>query len=841
MAPRRESGVPSARTVLEVADGLRWTDPALGVSLAEHALRAAGDDAAARTAAERSVIRSLAELDRFDEVVSRATPLVDDAQVRGDREDLAGLLVELAVAAIGLGDLAVAGRLVEPMPAGGDLSARTVTLAALVRAQVAAANGDVSGADRAAEDAGTALLRTPEPEAGLVRRDLARARAAARRRATQAAAALSIVSEAVSARPEADADGGRRSLLAAADEVDLLLDLDRRDEALERGRAVLPDGPAGPVAVGATARIRLALAERVHLATGAPADAEAMARAAATELEAAGHDGDAARAWEVVAAAAERGGQLGPALTAVRHGHDLDSRARDRRDPALRVLTMIAAAAPDLPVVTPAPSPSRPPEPGPTPEASAFSEVESLLADARSSLGGGVNGSEPLPRRRGHRRDDADDDVSTPEQVPEALARLLGAAGLTSGLPADGSSAPSANGTGEGRRGGTDVGGNGNLPCFLDPGTPSSADPLPPEPGRRSRHSAEPWEEPVVDPAVAAAGEVSRPTFDAFSTAPGRRAANGVSDSDHGLPGPEPGAGSASGSDAAGPTTERWSAGHDGASPGLGAEDRFLSVEPPTPGDPGLSSSLTGGWGYADELAGSLDIDPADPLGSGSGWGVTVDRPDESARSNGSAPGAADAAPAEAPASRNGSLEPLEASGTRRPDTGSRSPGGGAGDAEDHESVAHAPGSGPRAQEDEPRVVPPGFDPEDLYDELPLTLAGLLAEYHLPDVPVPPRRNGARRTDVAVPSARTHVSGSMPVPADPRFAARPDAAPSGGSATPPADGPVQGPPRRGENGARLADLLAEAMDAFRHTGPGDGSRGGGDGAARGPGVGSRRG
>ena len=90
MAPPAQNGALSARTVLEVADGLRWSDPRLGASLAEHAVRLAGDDAAVRTAAERSVIRSLAEVDRFDEVVSRATPLVEEVAVNRDRDGLAG-------------------------------------------------------------------------------------------------------------------------------------------------------------------------------------------------------------------------------------------------------------------------------------------------------------------------------------------------------------------------------------------------------------------------------------------------------------------------------------------------------------------------------------------------------------------------------------------------------------------------------------------------------------------------------------------------------------------------------------------------------------------------------
>jgi hypothetical protein len=144
----------------------------------------------------------------------------------------------------------------------------------------------------------------------------------------------------------------------------------------------------------------------------------------------------------------------------------------------------------------------------------------------------------------------------------------------------------------------------------------------------------------------------------------------------------------------------------------------------------------------------------------------------------------------------------------------------------------------------------PAIDrPVDEYDEeLALTLATVLGEYHLPDVPMPPRRDGRRATtpeptgagaagEVSVPSARRHTSGSMPVPGEPRRATR--AEPPVDPASPVAgaqgrDGSSAGRGRPPESGARLADLLAEAMDAFRHVGP-DAQDG-----ARGPGVGSRR-
>lgn len=119
------------------------------------------------------------------------------------------------------------------------------------------------------------------------------------------------------------------------------------------------------------------------------------------------------------------------------------------------------------------------------------------------------------------------------------------------------------------------------------------------------------------------------------------------------------------------------------------------------------------------------------------------------------------------------------------------------------------------------RDQPGGAKRNELDEELALTLAGLLAEYGAPDPSPTPPQDDVRPPDVAVPAARRHVSGSgsMPLPpTDQRFAARP-AEPPDQVAPPSGEGAFGGRAPRGENGARLANLLAEAMDAFRHTGP----------------------
>jgi hypothetical protein len=836
-------GALSARTVLEVADGLRWSDPRLGLSLAEHAVRLAGDDAPARAAAQRCVIRSLAEVDRFEEVVARATPLLEDAAMRKDRDDLAGLLVELAAAAVGFGDDAVAARLVAPVAAGQDLPTRTTVQAALVRAQLAGATGDVSGADRAAQDADAALRETPEPEAGLVRRDLARARAVARSRSGDVASALPIVSGVVSADPVADPDGGRRSLLATADHVDLLLDIGRPDEALERGSAALPAAAEPPV-VRPAARVRLALAERVHLPRGAHDEARSLARTAAEQLEDAGHDAAAARAWEVVASAAERGGDLGAALAAVRHGHALESRSRERRDPALRALATLAASAPELPArpapvptapvptapvpTTPAPTAPTPgaavepaapepvaPEPAAPEPASApgpLSAVESLLADARSSVGEGpapaVDGPESPGRRRGHRRQHTDDASRSPgtESVPETLARLLGDHGVT---PHPGAGPAATADRGEGGEPswlGTDDHVPNARPAEADEPSASSAT------RRRSGGSRD--DQHAETPVAGEADAAGHPRSDAFSTAPGWGRTDGHAEAGR-----------------FGPATE---------------SSRPESVTP-------AADRVDGARWDPGEFP---DIDPADPLGSATSR-EAPGRPDDRAAVVGRdrAPGEDPRREADppAPGSRGGG----QGVGTSRGDDAGRdafSRGAVPGSPPPRPEERDVPGAdavrgvswaGPSAA---PRYEPEGGDRQELDEELALTRAGLLAEYGPPDVPQPPDQGDMRPPDIAVPSARRHVSGSMPLPAtDQRFAPRPGSVPER-TAPAPDDAVAGGRAPRGENGARLANLLAEAMDAFRHTGPeengwgsadpargnGDPARGNGD-AARGNG------
>ncbi|MFC5066320.1 hypothetical protein [Actinomycetospora atypica] len=893
MGARRENGTPSAHTVLEVADGLRWTDPALGVSLAEHARRLAGDDdPATRSAAERSILRSLAEADRYDEVVHRAGPVLEDARRRDDRDAGAAVVVELASAAMGLGDATTAWTLLDRLPPVDELPARIAAAAALVRTRVRAEHGDVAGTDGEAERAVPALLRVPEPEAGLLRRELACARGRARRRAGDVAGALAVLATATTDDPRDDPDGGRRALATAAERIELLVESGRTDEARTLARDLMPHGEVEPALLRAVGRIRLVVAE-----AGGSDGAET--RATAQALEDAGHLDDAARGWQVVAAGAEARGDLGEALAALRHGHVLESRARDeharslRRVAAVDVGDLLAIGRvpvepepePVLPRSEPMPPPLEPepifptsePVPFPVEPAIPVGEtpppaVETVARPADLPRNDDV--LESLPRRRGHHRDDqprveaapalpdppvSPDPLGTPPRVvddgaglgrQDELADLLAALSRSmEQLPGPAFAADDADPGPVGTR----VEEPGPVPVSLPATASTESDPTtnaggreeparervvpadvpaPTTGRRRSRHSAPADGTPPDEDGPTELPPATRPTFDAFSTAPPYRReepavapalTSDLPESDHsGSDGPRSdglksdGLGSEhAGADA----TSSETSGRLGQPP-LSA-DRFTPL--PETVEPDRSGETRPGA----ELASPLPSVSPSPGGLGESLSPGDRLPSSDRRRD---------APASGPSGGDRTEEPRpsRASGRPRPTPREDSP---RGQREARPEVRPATGGaepGDLAGGRVPREPAGASAPDEFREDLGLTLASVLGEYDLPDVPMPPRTDRARSSaDVAVPSARRHTSGSMPVPAEGPQGSRER------EVEPPAPAPVRpsganGRARPVESGPRLADLLAEAMDAFRHAGPAAQDE------SRPPGVGSRR-
>jgi hypothetical protein len=918
---RREYGAPSAQTVLEVAEGLRWTDPALGASLAEHVRRVAGDDPAVRAAADRSLIRSLSEADRHGDVVERGVPLLADARDRGDRDDGAAALIELATAATGLGDPALARRLLDRLGPTSDLPARVGVVACAARAEACAAQGDVAATDAAGDAVAPMLFRVPPPEAGAVRARIALSRGVARRAAGDTTGALATLDAAVR-DSDGEGDGSRHALVAVAELTELLVEAGRHDEARERAEGHLPEGrPAAHVAA-AVARIRLALSA---VSRGGARSATTIAE----ELEAAGRVGEAARAWERVAGLAETEGDLGTALTALRRGHALDARSRDAGDQALRTLTAVADGPEPLSAGgTPEPEPASPParrsrrhgapeqpeqrpvaatphvHPEPAPAGPLPSPVGS--SDGRGPSGDDAAGPPsasvvPAPEIVADERPPAEPVVApgngTRSSARDELAEML--ASLTRSIDSSRGAAPTRSDTATG-----DAADAQATDGQRDPGT----DPL-----RSARHSVSAEltagaAEPVAEPST------TRPTFDAFSTAPARPTADTVAEAPADLL-PTPGDRFASTDDGRASLPDvGWGGTEDAGS--LSVSDLVDPVAAPEP-------AVRSEWSWPDpepRVASERVAVPSDrsgerePVSSASREDLSTvgrepdrsasrERVDEGPADDGPArvdPGlqAAAEVPSPAPAPPREVTEGAQgAVGESRPsawdgqsgrdatraagnarslDASEPELGGGRDGSRDHASSegrtngttaprfergSSRPGEDAADDRGAPRdtpaperaTAPRSASPRavDEYDEeLALTRASVLAEYHLPDVPMPPRRDHPRperpagppvgdspTTAVNVPTARRHTSGSLPVPAEQRWASRPEEAagrPGGGVGSEARNDAASGRGRPPESGAKLADLLAEAMDAFRHVGP-EAQDG-----ARGPGVGSRR-
>lgn len=312
--PAGQSGVPglSASAILAVAEGLRWTDPQLSVALAEHVARVAGADANARTAAERSAVLALGQSDRGAELIVRALPHLRAAEREGRIVDAGTLRCELSLAALRCGDADAAEALLEPLATGRVLPPAVRADALVAWAAARATRGDVAGVDAAGRQVDDLVGETAEDARRLAMR---RARAEARRHAGDTSGALEVLRVAVS---DANvADGGRQAALLLADRVELLAGLGRRDEAREAGTPALTDTPGATTSL-ALGRLRCVLAQHVHLPAGEFETAERLAREAETDLTARGHEAQAAVAVEVLAAVAEGRGDVRRAVEELR-------------------------------------------------------------------------------------------------------------------------------------------------------------------------------------------------------------------------------------------------------------------------------------------------------------------------------------------------------------------------------------------------------------------------------------------------------------------------------------------------------------------------------------------
>ncbi|MFC5140479.1 hypothetical protein ACFPK1_19735 [Actinomycetospora rhizophila] len=735
----------SASAILAVAEGLRWADPQLSVALAEHVARSAGDDADARGAAERSAVLALGQSDRAAALILRALPLLRDAEREARGADAAVLRCELALAAVRCEEVDGAEALLEPL-AGGQVLSPTVRADALVAwAAARAARGDVPGVDAAARQVED-LVGTPTDD---VRRlAVARSRAHARRVGGDATGALAVLRDAVTGEP--GVDGGRETAMLVADQVELLAELGRADEARETAAPALAGTPQTTTAL-AVGRVRCTLAGLVAVPAGDLDTAAHLAREAEADLVARGHEAQAAEAIEVLAEVAARRGESRHALDELRRAHAHATAAREETTRARIALAVALARAEDAPPATGSgeQGPAEPTEAQPAPDADPLAAVRASLA-ALGTPGGDV-GAGPSPA--------------------DLLSAALAATELGSFEELTTRSAEPSAGTGG--------------PPSEAPAPEEAPDPAPEPAPRRRRARYRDDEDPgaALAAALAAAREGGLEAF----TATAAPSANGDSTRDGAVDaGHDDGRGDSAAearSRRLARARARWETSESllprRPEPPDGRGEVPVDAEPQGP-DQHLAR------GHADD--GERHRRRRDPLEQpvGGGHGGLADDPAPRRNGHGAVGGGQVMRGAPAPGE------------TVRVDGAPRAGGNG------------RPGSEGGAREDEPRTVAGRWGEalgtgtsssaaDDEYRrELALTLVDLLAEYEAAPEPAAPT---------------TQVVGRPPATsAEPRP-----------GAAPPAPGTRNGVPsarRADDSGPRLADLLADAMDAYHSVDPG---------------------
>ncbi len=748
--------------------------------------------------------------------------------------DAAALRCELASAAVRCEDPELAEALLGPVADGAVLPPAVRIEALTAWAGARALRGDVEGADAAAEQAQELLVESGGL-AVLHRIDLDRVRASARRRRGDAAGAVAVLRAAPEAGDPSGEDAGRRAALLVADQVDLLLDMQRPAEARAAAAEVLRWTPEVATALP-LGRVRCALAGRAHLPAGELDAAEALARAAERDLVPRGHDAQAAEALQVCAAVAERRGDLARTVDALRRAHALELAARGAvADTRIALSTALAAPAPGDESPT---MPSAPAAGGRADDAPRRTRSSRRAAEERATEAGAGTAEAPAGSPFGAPESSPTSvtaEPPTPEPptaeppTPPLGARHRGPDVETGGdREAGPTETHSATGAGSGD----------------GAGAPAADGSAPMAGRRRGRYRED------VEPGPLLAEALSAGSLDAFSTAPARPTDTAPDGS------PEPPV--ATGPDpvehpAAGMLAELLAGEEDAdrfpAYPVLDGLD--VSSDPLGLG-PGILDGLDDRGGIAalgapaDDDRGEHDRTPTPDITSN---GTTPDRPDlgadgdlgESAEDRRTRRARERWESAVSLLPRRGSeaaplhVDPDDPLSSERPGTrgGTLAPGRDDSAARDLAVPPAAPGPDPG-------------DDDEVARELALTLVGLLAEYGDPDQPSPDHRPGSgggtatgmgmgmpagpspdrtglvpARSGGVSPGPTPTMNGHGPsADASPASTSHDRGAPEGfGGGHPHRDSAAVPTARRADDsGAKLADLLAEAMDAFRRTG-----------------------
>jgi tetratricopeptide (TPR) repeat protein len=331
-----------AASLIESAMLLRWRAPELALLLADRAVTAAQDDQMAILRAEHLAIFALNRLGRHGEAAYRLLPAIRDAATPASLRN--ELHVELALCAIALGEPATALEAVRVVLAAGDDVApvlRGTALVAAAEASDALGRGDIL--TPALEEADELYREDPtlDRDTALLLRAAAKAADAARHRrcgaAAEAEAQAKAGRELLAGLADPEHDSGEVNARLMLEIVLVLLDRDEGDAAMRQVRPLLRR-PVRAAAAGAVARLRLALATRVHLAEGRYEPALTLLADAVEGAQRHGVDAVLAECLEGLSHVHEARGEFADALHCVRAAHAAESRHRRNVEAARAML-----------------------------------------------------------------------------------------------------------------------------------------------------------------------------------------------------------------------------------------------------------------------------------------------------------------------------------------------------------------------------------------------------------------------------------------------------------------------------------------------------------------------
>lgn len=402
MASARPSG--AVQELLDPAWQMRWRVPELCLMLSDRAVAEARrtGDRGLRLRAEALALFAINRLGRGVSATARAIAAVLEAEKEG--EDVAAeLRVELATCARWAGSHEVALRVLEPVVELERIDPMVRAHALLELAASLSLRRDGTECADALDEAErmyASVTETHRDTNRLLRARVCTARACHHRRNGESAAALEATVtglDLVRRLGDPAADSGEVRARLVLEQVHSLLDLGRREEALEAAESVLHQ-PVRAAAAGPSGWLRLALATRVHLTDGGHATVVMLLNDAVAHAERHKLDGLLAEALSTLSYVHERGADFPQALRCLRNSYSADRRWRAAVQTArVRLLEELPALAGHVSVPSPRSLHADPPsavahpalpEPSPAPVDPPVLEEPSWTAGSERRSGG---------------------------------------------------------------------------------------------------------------------------------------------------------------------------------------------------------------------------------------------------------------------------------------------------------------------------------------------------------------------------------------------------------------------------------------------------------------------